>query len=186
MTRTTMSRRNALTVIGRAGATLGAGICFFLSLRTKPLIALDRPRKDTRVGSPVPPEKVVVSGTGRALTVRISGPPGRHFAVTCAKANTREIYKAVPGARGTVGKDGTGIVEIRAKNLPDGRIFLRICTGRTGSLDEDIAGTEAFVVKVSKGAIIGYEGVLSRPLISAGVDQTCATAAAVCAAVKRR
>ena len=40
MSRKTISRRDALGVIGKTGATLGAGACFFLSLRTSPLAAI--------------------------------------------------------------------------------------------------------------------------------------------------
>ncbi len=191
-----ISRRNALGVIGKSGATLGAGACFFLSLRTSPLAAAWRNSSSAgaakaqsgRLGAGTRgPEKVVISGSGSKLMVKVSGPPGRHYALACAATDALEHYKAVPNARGTVGRNGLGTLEVDAKALPDGKIFLRVVTGNTSAFDDDIAGTEAFVIKVSKGAIAGYEGLLSRPVVGAGgAETTAASFAAACVSAKKR
>lgn len=191
-----ISRRDALGVIGKTGATLGAGTCFFLSLKTSPLLGAlgDAPASGTAPAQAPRlkavtslPEKVVVSGSGSTLTVKISGPPGRHYAVAFATTDAREHYKAVADSRGTIGENGLGNLEVDVKSLPDGKVFLRVVTGRTGSFDEDIAGTEAFVVNASKGAIVGYEGILSRPLIGAKGDKAAAASfAAACFSGKQR
>jgi hypothetical protein len=186
MTETKISRRSALGLIGRTGVAFGAGTCFFLSLKTSPLAASDRRQRVSRAGAPAAPEKVVISGEGPILTARISGPPGRYYGFAWAATDARTAYKALGNAKGRLDKKGQGIVRINAKDLPEGRVFLRIVTAKTASFDEDIAGTEAFVVKVSKGAIAGYEGVLSRPLVSASRSQAVATASAACVGVKRK
>jgi hypothetical protein len=186
MTRMKITRRNALGMIGRTGVALGAGTCFFLSLKTSPLAASDKGQRISRAGAPAAPEKVVISGVGSILTARISGPPGRHFGIAWATTDARDAYKALANAKGRLDEKGQGIVRINAKVLPEGRIFLRVVTGKTASFDEDIAGTEAFIIKVSKGAIAGYEGVLSRPLQSASRNQAVAIAAATGAAAKRK
>lgn len=196
MSQKRLSRRAALGVIGKTGVAFGAGTCFFLSLKTSPLAGAfgDSPIDGTaqaqaprRKAVLRVPEKVVISGSGSTLTVKISGPPGRHCAVAYATTDAREHYKAVANSRGLIGENGVGAIEIDMKGFPDGKIFLRIVTGRTSAFDEDIAGTEPFVIRVSKGAIARYEGVLSRPLISAkGPEAVAATAAAACVGGKRR
>ena len=196
MGRKTISRRDVLGVIGKTGAALGAGACFFLSLKTSPLegaakeapVAGTGPAQLSRQKIAVQAaEKVVISGAGSKLTVKISGPSGRHFAVAYATADVREQYKAMAGARGYIGENGLGTVEADVKTLPSGKVFLRVVTGKTGAFDDDIAGTEAFVVQISKGAIAGYEGVLSRPLLSAKAGQVAvASFAAACWSAKKR
>ena len=186
MTEMKISRRSALGIIGKTGAALGAGTCFFLSLKTSPLAASDQRQKVGRAGAQAAVEKVVISGTGSVLTARVSGPPGRHYAIVCATTDVRDAYQALAKAQGRLNERGQGIVRINAKVLPEGRVFLRVVTGKTASFDEDIAGTEAFIIKVSKGAIAGYEGVLSRPLQSASRNQAVAVAASTGAAAKRK
>jgi hypothetical protein len=186
MTERKISRRSALGMIGKTGAALGAGTCFFLSLKTSPLAASDMKRGPGRAGPPAGAEKVVISGTGSVLTARISGAPGRQFAFVCATTDARDAYKALAKAQGRLNERGQGILRIDAKSLPEGKVFLRVVTANSTSFDQDVAGTEAFVVKVSKGLITGYEGLVSRPVISTGGDQAVASFAAACIAVKRK
>ena len=186
MAKMKITRRNALGMIGKTGVALGAGTCFFLSLKTSPLWALDNKQKVLRKGTLTAPEKVVISGVGSILTARISGPPGRYYAIVCAATDTPNAYKPITKAQGRLDEKGQGIVRINAKILPKGKVFLRVATGKSPSFDEDVAGTEAFVVKVSKGVIAGYEGVLSRPLISARQNRAMATAASACVGAKRK
>jgi len=186
MTRVKMTRRDALGAIGKTGVALGAGTCFFLSLKTSPLAA-DMGHQSGREGGPTPSEKVVISGTGSVLTVRISGPPRRHCGIAYATTDARNAYKALSNAKGYIGENGLGTIPVDAKALPAGRIFMRVVTAKTAAFDEDIAGTEPFIVKVSKGAIIEYEGVLSRPLLSAkGNKAVAASFAAACYVAKRK
>lgn len=187
MTRMKMTRRDALGMIGKTGAALGTGTCFFLSLKTSPLAAADRRQIGGRAGTPGGPEKVVISGTGSTLTARISGPPGRHYGIAWATTDALDGYKALANAKGYIGENGRGTIQVDAKALPDGKVFLRVVTAKTSSFDEDVAGTEAFVVKISRGAIVGYEGVLSRPLLSAkGNKASAASFASAGYAVKRK
>jgi len=196
MSRKTISRRDALGVIGKTGATLGAGACFFLSLRTSPLAAAWRDPSSAGTAKAQSgrvkagtrgPEKVVISGSGSRLRVKVSGPPGRHFALACAATDAPEHYKAVANARGYIGENGLGTLEVDVKGLPNGKVYLRVVTGNTNAFDDDIAGTEAFVIKVSKGAIAGYEGLLSRPAVGArGAEITAASFAAACVSTKKR
>lgn len=196
MGRKRISRRDALGVIGKTGATLGAGAYFFLSLKTSPLAGAlgrspitERARAQaTRLkAAPRFAEKVVISGSGSVITVKISGPQGRHYAVAYATTDARERYKFVANSRGYIGENGLGTVEVDVKGFSDGKTFLRVVTGNTAAFDDDFAGTEAFVVHISKGAIARYEGVLSRPLINAkGPAVTAASFAAACGVAKKR
>lgn len=195
MSRKNLSRRDALGLIGKTGAAIGAGTCFFLSLKTSPLAGAGNDAsapgrgqvKASRLtAAPQVAEKVLISGTGAKLTVKISGPPGRHCGVSFATADSRERYKPAANARGYIGENGLATIEVDVKGLPSGKVFLRVVTGKSGAFDEDIAGTEAFVVHISRGAIARYEGLLSRPLENAGsAGIAVASLAAACYSVKR-
>ena len=176
MKRKTISRRDALGIIGKTGISFVSGSYFFLTLRTSPLAP-----------APQIAEKVLISGTGSRLTVQISSRPGRHCAVAYAPTDSRPYYKAVANSRGLIGANGMAIIEVDVKSLPDGKIFLRVVTSNTNSFDDDIAGTEAFVIQVSRGAIVGYEGLTSRPMENARVGNniTVATTASACFTNKR-
>jgi hypothetical protein len=180
-----ISRRDALGVIGKSGAALGTGTLFFLSLKTAPLAgaAKDGPQ---RQAPPRPAEKVMIGGSGPILTVKVSGLEGRYCGVAFAAADVQESYRPAPGARGRIGKTGTAAISLNVKDLPEGKVFLRIVTSRTDRFDADIAGTEAFVVNISKGSIAGYDGLTSRPLESLqGSKEACASFAAACYTAKR-
>jgi hypothetical protein len=180
-----ISRRDALGVIGKTGAALGAGTCFFLSLKTSPLLGAlgDAPASGTAQAQAPRlkavtsrPEKVVVSGSGSTLTVKISGPPGRHYAVAFATTDAREHYKAVANSRGYIGENGLGTVEVDVKSLPNGRVFLRIVTGKSGDFNEDIRGTQSFEVQLSNGALARFGGVHEKSLEKVEAVATCAAA----------
>ncbi len=175
MGRKKISRRDALGVIGKAAA-LGTGTYFFLSLKTSPLAgaSLDAPVLEK---APPVAEKVVISGSGLTLMVKISGRPGRHCAVSYATTDAADSYKAVPSSRGVIGKDGLCTIAVDVKSLPSAKVYLRVVTGKTSAFDDDIAGTEAFIVHVSKGAIARYEGLQSRPLENQMAVASCAAAA---------
>jgi hypothetical protein len=180
-----ISRRAALGVFAKTGAALGAGTFFFLSLKTVRLAdaAEAAPQGKAPLGAT---EKVMIGGAGSTLTVKISGVPGRYCGLSYATTDTQDHYRAVPNARGIIGKDGTVTVTSNVKDLPNGRIYLRVVTGRTSGFDEDIAGTEAFVVNISKGQIEGFEGLKSRPLENAkSIGVAVASVAAACNVRKR-
>lgn len=183
MDRKRISRRDALGVIGKTGAALGAGAYFFLSLKTSPLAgALE--------GSPIPgraqaprlkaaprvAEKVVVSGSGSTLIFKISGPAGRHCGVSFATADARDRFKAATNARGLIGENGLATIEVNAKGLPNGKVFLRVVTGASGEFSKDLRGTQAFEVTISNGIITKFGGVRERPLESASVAVSVAAA----------
>lgn len=196
MVRKRISRRDALGVIGKTGAALGAGAYFFLSLKTSPLAGAwgrapitgrAQARAPRLKAAPRVAEKVVISGSGSVLTVKISGPRGRHYAVSYAPTDARERYKFVANSRGYIGENGLGTIEVDVKGLPDGKTLLRVVTGNTDTFDDDFAGTEAFIVHISKGAIARFEGVLSRPLLNAKSSAVAvASFAAACGAAKKR
>jgi len=192
MSRKTISRRNALGIIGKTGISLVSGTYFFLSLKTSPLAGAPKVTPVPGQGqvtaqrlkvAPQIAEKVGVSGSGSTLVFKISGPAGRHFGVSFAMTDTREHYKFVANSRGLIGENGLAIIEVDVRGLPNGKVFLRVVTGNTNSFGGDIAGTEAFVVQVSKGAIAGYEGLLNRPMEHAK-NATVAMAAAACGTQK--
>jgi alkanesulfonate monooxygenase SsuD/methylene tetrahydromethanopterin reductase-like flavin-dependent oxidoreductase (luciferase family) len=172
-----ISRRDALGVIGRGGAA-GAGTFFFLTLKTAPLAAAPA-GVDARPPAR-PTEKVMIAGSGPNLTVKLAGQQGRHFGVAFSPVDTPDQYRPVPNARGRIAKGGVATIAVNVGDLPEGRVFLRIVTGRTDRFDEDIAGTEAFVIHISKGRIQSFEGLTSRPLENAksiGVSvASCASA----------
>jgi hypothetical protein len=185
MSRTKISRRDALGVVVKTGAALGAGTLFFLSLKTaRPAgAAEDSPQGQAPLRGT---EKVMIGGAGSTLTVKVSGAPGRHCGLSYATADAQDRYRAVPNARGIIGRGGTATVRLNVKELPDGKVYLRIVTGRTSQFDEDIAGTEAFVVNISKGQIEGFEGLKSRPLENAkSIGVAVASVAAACYVRKR-
>jgi hypothetical protein len=185
MSRTKISRRAALGVFAKTGAALGAGTFFFLSLKTSRLAdaAEAGPQGQAPLGAT---EKVMIGGAGSKLTVKISGVPGRYCGLSYATTDAQDHYRAVPNARGIIGKDGTASFGLNVKDLPEGKVYLRIVTGRTSGFDEDIAGTEAFVVNISKGQIEGFEGLKSRPLENAkSIGVAVASMAAACAMRKK-
>jgi hypothetical protein len=199
MSRQIVSRRSALRLIARTGAALGAGGCFALSLKTRPLAGapwagLSEGQADQQtirpVGAEFAAESAVISGTKSTILVNISGPAGRHCAMAYAVSDSKEHYKAVPGGRGVIGKDGLCTIRVDVAQLPNQKVFLRVVTGNTKTFDEDFAGTEAFVVKIAKGVIAGFEGVKSRPLINVRSGEkgiaVAATTAAACVGRKAR
>ena len=176
MSRKILSRRCALGLIAKTGATLGAGTCFFLTLKTRPLAAAPlcppfEGRMRQKVNRPginkADAENVVISGAGSALIVKIAGATGRHCGLAYAVIDADKSYKAVPGGRGVISSDGLCIIRVDVRKLPNRKVFLRVVTGNTRAFDDDFAGTEVFVVNIAGGAISGFEGVQSRPLINA-------------------
>ena len=80
-----MTRRHALSTIGKTGIALSAGPFFFLSVNTSPLEAglleaasqRSQERQDKPRAAPTSTaEKVMISGGGSQLKVTISGPVG--------------------------------------------------------------------------------------------------------------
>jgi hypothetical protein len=173
MSRRTLSRRDALGVIGKTGAALGAGICFFLGLKTSPLLAgtgdAPAPGKGQaksppgKIVSPVA-EKVVVSGAGSKLFFKISGRAGRRCGVSFATADAREQYRAASSARHLIGQNGLATIEVDVKGLPNGKVYLRVVTGASGEFSRDLRGTQAFEVTINNGVITMFGGVRERPL----------------------
>jgi hypothetical protein len=179
-----ISRRDALGVIGRGGTAIGAGTFFFLTLRTGPFAAGGEQTVASRTPARTA-EKVMIGGTGPTLTVKLSGGRGRYFGVAYATGDTPDLYRPVPSARGRIAKNGAATITVRVGDLPEGRVFLRVVTGRTDRFDDDVAGTEAFVINVSKGRIGSFEGVTSRPLQDAKSQIAVASCAAAGYIVKR-
>ncbi len=192
MSREKVTRRDALGMIGKTGLTLSTGPFFFLSLGTAPLEgkALEsirsgeqvRPPKKppVPVAKPVPkplPEKVVISGSGSMLKIRISGPPGRHCGVAFALADKRESFNAVPGGTAIIGDSGICIIEVDTRKLPNRKLFVRVVTGSSRAFSENVRGTKAFEVVIARGVISGFGGVRERPL-----EGAASTAAAVASA----
>lgn len=188
MNRKKISRREALGVIGKGGAVLGGGTCFFLCLKTTPLSAAPRQtdRLRRRVTRAAMGEKVLISGEGSVLAVKISGPAGRYCAVSYATSDDRDAYQLFPESRAVIGRDGLCTLRLDTGRLPNQKIYLRVVTGNTAEFDDDYSGTEAFVIHISKGVISRYEGVLSRPLVNAKSAAAAATFAAAGARAKRR
>lgn len=185
MSRQKITRRDALGMIAKTGAALGAGTCFFLSLKTSPLAAApwDSPlegladQKDSLPRSVKSvPEKVVISGSGSTLIFRISGPAGRHCGVAYATVDSKRRYKAVSRGRGVIGKDGLCTIKVDVKNLPSQKVYLRVVTGSSSDFTADIKGTKAFEVQVSKGVITRFGGATGRVLEDATAVATAATA----------
>jgi len=183
MSRQKITRRDALGMIAKTGVTLGAGTCFFLSLKTSPLAAapwdlppegqaVQKRRLPQRVKSVA--EKVVISGSGSTLIFRISGPEGRHCGIAYATADTKEHYKAVPKGRGIIGKDGLCTIQVDVKSLPGQKLYFRVVTGSKSDFTANVKGTKAFEVHVSKGVILRFAGVTDRML----EDSTAVTSAA--------
>lgn len=187
-----ISRRSALGVIGKTGAALGAGTYFFLTLKTAPLHGSidgvpeqDPGRAQKTLPKPGlrPAEKVVISGSGSKLIVKISGPPGRHYAVVYATADSAEAYKPLLDARSYIGENGLGTVGIDVKGLPNGKIFLRVVTGSSSDFAQDRRGTEAFTITMANGAVSTFGGVRERPLRG---TTAVASLAAACLGTKVR
>ena len=185
MSRKTISRRDALGIIGKAGTALGAGTYFFLSLKTAPLLGAggEAPvpgrgqAKSPRLKiAPQIAEKVVVSGSGSTLVFKISGPAGRHFGVSFATADARESYKAAANARGLIGENGLATIEVDVRGLPNGKVFLRVVTGASGEFSKGLRGTQAFEVTIHNGVVTKFGGVRERPLESASFVIACASA----------
>ncbi len=192
MSGTKITRREVLGTIGKTGIGLSTAPLFFLSLNTSPLpqgrwtTSLEsgqlRPRR-----KPVPAkavnEKVVISGHSSKITLKISGRPGRHCGLAYAVSNTRQSYKAVPGGRGVIGRNGTCIIEIPTASLPNGKVFLRVVTGGTKDFAQNARGSRAFTVEISQGRISSFSGVRERALDNA---VAVASVAAACYAAKGR
>lgn len=185
MSRQKITRRDALGMIAKTGVTLGAGTCFFLSLKTLPLTAApwDLPPEGQAVQKRRLPrsvksvaEKVVISGAGSTLIFRISGPEGRHCGVAYATADTKERYKAVPKGRGVIGKDGLCTIKVDVKSLPNQKVYFRVVTGSKSDFTANVKGTRAFEVQISKGAITRFAGTTGRSLEDALAVATMATA----------
>jgi hypothetical protein len=180
-----ITRRDALGMIAKTGATLGAGTCFFLSLKTSPLSAApwdssqeglaDQKRSLPRSVKSVP-EKVVISGSGSTLIFRISGPAGRHCGVAYATVDSKKHYKAVSRARGVIGKDGLCTIQVDVKSLPNQKVYLRLVTGSRSDFTANVKGTKAFEVQVSKGVIMRFGGATGRLLEDATAVSSAATA----------
>jgi hypothetical protein len=192
MNRQKVTRRDALGMIGKSGITLSAGPFFFLSLGTSPLDGdspervfsngqVRPPKKKPSVVAPKPapkpvPEKVIISGSGSKISFRITGPRGRHCGVAFALADSRQSFKAVPGGRGVIGKNGVCIITIDTKTLPNQRLFLRVVTGSSADFKENVMGSKAFEIVVAKGAISRFVGVRERSMENAGVVASVASA----------
>jgi hypothetical protein len=185
MSRQKITRRDALGMIAKTGATLGAGACFFLSLKTSPLAAApwDSPQKQRADqkrrlprGVKAVPEKVVISGSGSTLIFRISGPVGRHCGVAYAAVNSKKNYKAVSKGRGVIGKNGFCTIKVDVKSLPNQKVYLRVVTASRSDFTANVKGTKAFEVQVSKGTIARFGGATGRPLEDATVVASVATA----------
>ena len=183
MSRKTISRRDALGVIGKTGAALGAGTYFFLSLKTSPLAGAPKTTTVPEMGhvkttslkaAPRISEKVVVSGSGSTLVFKISGPAGRHYGVSFATTDARESYKAAANTRGLIGENGLATIEVDVRGLPNGKVFLRVVTGTSGEFNKDLRGTQAFEVTISNGVVTKFGGVRERRLESASAAATVA------------
>lgn len=185
MSRQKITRRDALGMIAKTGVTLGAGTCFFLSLKTSPLAAapwdlppegqaVQKSRRPQRVKSVT--EKVVISGSGSTLIFRISGPAGRHCGVAYATADSKGRYKAVPKGRGVIGKDGFCTIKVDVKSMPHQKVYLRVVTGSKSDFTAGVKGTKAFEVHVSKGNITRFAGITQRPLEDAAAVTSVVTA----------
>ena len=158
MSRNRISRRAALGVFAKTGAALGAGTFFFLSLKT--VRSADAAEDSPQGQPPLHETEKVMIGRGRISAHRQGlRRPGRYCGLSYATTDAQDHYRAVPKGSRIIGKDGTATVTLNVKDLPNGRVYLRIVTGRTSGFDEDIAGTEAFVVNISKGQIEGFEGL---------------------------
>jgi hypothetical protein len=178
MSRRTISRRDALGVIGKTGAVLGAGTTFFLCLKTTPLsgAGYGQTNAPRLKASPRAAEKVLINGSGSTLTVKISGPAGRYFGVSYATTDAREHYKATENARGYIGENGLATIELDAKSLPNGKVFLRVVTAASAEFDKDIRGTRAFEVTIVNGVVTQFGGVHERPLENISAVVTAASA----------
>jgi len=183
MSRKTISRRNALGIIGQAGTALGAGTYIFLSLKTSPLAGAPKVTPVPGKGQATAPrlkvapqiaEKVVISGSGSTLVFKISGLAGRHFGVSFATADARESYKAAANTRGLIGENGLATIEVDVRGLPNGKVFLRVVTGTSGEFNKDLRGTQAFEVTISNGVVTKFGGVRERRLESASAAATVA------------
>ncbi|MDZ7665522.1 MAG: hypothetical protein U5K27_09405 [Desulfotignum sp.] len=163
-----MTRRDALGVFAKAGAAFGTGICFFLSLKTSPMadalqdFSQKKPsvKKDSfpnRIDSTA--EKVVISGTGSTITFRISGSAGRHCGVAYATTDSREHYRGISKARGIIGRDGLGTIQINVKDLPAGKVYIRVVTGLKKDFSVGTRGTQAFVIHNANGVVIDFGGL---------------------------
>ena len=184
MNQNKVNRRHALGLIAKTGMTLGAGTCFFLCLKTSPLAGeqkdlsssgtvgckIDKPGRDKSVA-----EKVVISGSDSTIVFRISGAPGRHFGIAHATADTKERYRAVAEGQGVIGKNGLGTIKINVKDLPSGKVYLRVVTGNGKDFSEAARGTQAFQVQTAEGCIKSFKGVRQRPLETGGVAVAAAT-----------
>ena len=190
--RKSLTRRDVLGILGKAGTSLSSANLIFLSLRTHSLdnAALDRadweaqvrppqvkPRPPVKSAKPLEPEKVLISGSGSTLVFKISGRPGRHCAVAFSRTNAPEHYKPFPRSRSVIARNRTVIIKLNVKNLPDQKAFFRIVTGATRSFSRGIRGTRAFEVVIAGGKVSQLVGLKERPL---GEATAVASAAVAC------
>ncbi len=180
----TKSRREALGLIGKTGAFLGASPYFFLSLETRPAGAgtarTGLSGAERRKVQPVQ-EKAVISGSGSKLIVTITGMPGRHFFVAMAGKDAKEKYRSYPNSAGVIDAKGKGSVSIDMKTIENSRVYLKLITAQTNKFDSQKAETEAFIISTKDGKIQSFEGVVSRPLRDAAGLSASSTPAAVIA-----
>lgn len=184
-----MSRRDAIGMIGKTGLSLSTAQFFFLSLNTQPLAgrthddaASDvqvRPPRKKPLAKPVPAapaEKVMISGSGTMLTFRISGPPGRHCAVSYAMVNKKAEYRPLNKSRKVIEKNGSVTIPVDVSDLPNQKLFFRVVTGATADFTRVVRGTKVFEVVVAGGKIARFVGVSNRSLSNASAVASAATA----------
>ena len=191
-----LTRRDVLGILGKTGVSLSSANLIFLSLRTYSLddVSLDRADWDDQVRppqvkrrQPLKParpgkaEKVLISGSGSALIFKVSGLPGRHCAVAFARADKPEHYKPFLRSKSVIAGNGTVIIRLNVKNLPDQKAFFRVVTGATRNFSRGLRGTRAFEVIIAGGKVSQLVGLKERPL---GDAQAVASAAVACYGAK--
>jgi len=169
------SRREALKILGKTGLFVGTAPVFFASIKITPLD--ETATVPDSAGTPpariaVLQEKALISGSGSSLSVKVSGKPGRVFFVTFAAADVRDNYRRIPGSDGVIGPNGTGDLALDIRNIPLSRVFLKIITGEPNNLKSNMAATEPLVLTLKKGALLAFEGTVSRPLLDTKLEPT--------------
>ena len=172
-----VTRRYVLDKIGKTGAGLLTGHFFFLSLKTAPLAAeplksSPTVTKKAATGAGFSPptvipkktsnkqvtrksihEKVMVSGSGSDLRIKITGTAGRHCSVFFAKIDKHSAYKPISQGKGVIGSDGFCKIKINTRTFPDDKVFVRVITSSSSDFKKNIKGTQAFKVIINRGAI---------------------------------
>jgi len=184
MSRNRVPRRSVLGMIGKTGIALSAQPLFVISLKTFSLLddSLDYFPPDDQgeydINLPKtgnPEEKVVISGSGYEIAVKISGPAGRYCAVAYATADTRTSYRKVAKSLSKIGRTGTCTIKIDTRNLPNQKVYLRIVTSTSSTFNSDVKGTRAFEVTIFRGRITQFGGVRERPMEMGEVARVAAT-----------